>query len=53
VFDSFECAIYALAPVCEHRGVRVIGRGVQVDGVLFCGAYSAREVGKSRIRDRV
>ena len=26
VFDSFECAIHALAPVCEHCGVRVVGR---------------------------
>jgi hypothetical protein len=25
VFDSFECAIHALAPLCEHCGCRVIG----------------------------
>lgn len=53
VFDSFECAIYVLAPVCEHCGVRVIGHGVQADGALFCCAYCAREVGKSGVRDRV
>lgn len=53
VFDSFECAIHVLAPVCEHCGVRVIGHGVQADGALFCCAYCAREVGKSGIRDRV
>lgn len=23
MFDSFEGAIHALAPVCEHRGVRL------------------------------
>ena len=25
-FDSFECAIFTLAPACEHCGCRVIGR---------------------------
>jgi len=27
VFDSFECAIHALAPVCEDCGCKVIGHG--------------------------
>ncbi len=53
VFDSFERAIYALAPICEHCGVRVIGHGAQADGALFCGAHCAREVGKSRVRVHV
>jgi hypothetical protein len=26
-FDSFECAMHALAPVCDHCGVRVAGHG--------------------------
>jgi hypothetical protein len=26
-FDSFECAIHALAPTCEHCGVRIAGHG--------------------------
>ena len=26
-FDSFECAIHALAPVCKHCGMRVIDHG--------------------------
>ena len=54
-FDSFECAIHALAPICEHCGCRVIGHGVQVDGdgALFCCAHCARAAGKSRVQDRV
>ena len=28
-FDSFECAIHALAPVCDHCGCRVVGHGVE------------------------
>jgi hypothetical protein len=31
-FDSFECAIHALAPTCEYCGVKVIGHGVEADG---------------------
>jgi hypothetical protein len=27
-FDSFECAITALAPKCAHCGCRIIGHGV-------------------------
>ena len=25
-FDSFECAIHALAPACKHCGCRIVGR---------------------------
>jgi hypothetical protein len=31
-FDSFECAIHRMAPICEHCGVKVVGHGVVVDG---------------------
>jgi hypothetical protein len=42
-FDSFECAIHALAPVCEHCGCKVIGHGSQVSGRFYCCAHCARE----------
>ena len=29
VFDSFECAIHALAPICAHCGCRIIGHGME------------------------
>ena len=32
IFDSFECAIHALAPTCAHCSCRVIGHGVEADG---------------------
>jgi hypothetical protein len=35
-FDSFECAIHAIAPVCAHCGCRVIGHGLEQDGEIFC-----------------
>jgi hypothetical protein len=28
-FDSFECAIQAMAPTCAHCGCRIIGHGVE------------------------
>jgi Rieske Fe-S protein len=52
-FDSFECAIHALAPTCEHCGCRVIGHGVEADGRSFCCAHCARAAGYSGIADRV
>ena len=29
VFDSFECAIHALAPTCAHCGIRIVGHGLE------------------------
>src|SRR4029453_11866319 len=37
-FDSFECAIHKLAPLCAHCGCRVIGHGVEAQGVIYCCA---------------
>jgi hypothetical protein len=53
VFDSFECAIHALAPTCAHCRCRVIGHGVEAGGRVFCCAHCAQEEGVSEMRDRV
>jgi hypothetical protein len=54
VFDSFECAIHRMAPMCEHCGCKVIGHGVEVDGHFFCSAHCAREsTGVVAAQDRV
>jgi hypothetical protein len=52
VFDSFECAIHALAPVWEHCGCRVIGHRVEADDRIFCCAYCAAEAGVAGLTDR-
>jgi hypothetical protein len=44
-FDSFECAIHALAPACAHCGCKIVGHGVEVDGTYYCCAYCARAMG--------
>jgi hypothetical protein len=53
VFDSFECAISALAPVCNRCGTRIIGHGVQAYGAFYCGAHCARGEGVDSAQDRV
>jgi hypothetical protein len=53
-FDSFECAIHALAPVCNHCGCRIVGHGVEgKGGILFCSVHCAEQEGVSQLRDRV
>jgi hypothetical protein len=52
-FDSFECAIQALAPTCEHCGCRIIGHGVEAGGAMYCCAYCASQQGVTAVQDRV
>ena len=52
VFDSFECAIHALAPRCEHCACAVIGHGVEAGGRIFCCAHCATEMGVTTLADR-
>ena len=52
-FDSFECAIHALAPTCGHCGCRIIGHGVESDGRMFCCAHCAEQEGVAGLQDRV
>jgi hypothetical protein len=52
VFDSFECAIHALAPTCAHCGCQVLGHGAEQDGRVFCCAHCAKQAGATTIRDR-
>jgi hypothetical protein len=44
-FDSFECAIHAMAPTCEHCGCRIVGHGVEAHGRIFCCAHCAQKAG--------
>jgi len=51
-FDSFECAIHALAPTCAHCGIRIVGHGLEKGGDIFCCAHCAEHEGASELRDR-
>lgn len=45
-FDSFECALHAMAPTCAHCACRIIGHGVEApDGRYFCCAHCAEMAG--------
>jgi len=51
-FDSFECAIAAVAPRCAHCECRVIGHGVESEGTIYCCAHCAERSGAEGLRDR-
>jgi hypothetical protein len=51
-FDSFECAIHAMAPTCAHCNCRIIGHGVEEGGKMYCCANCAKRQGATAVRDR-
>lgn len=53
VFDSFECAIHAIAPTCSHCGCRIVGHGMEAHGSYYCCAHCAEKAGTPQMRDRV
>jgi len=51
-FDSFECAVHALAPECAHCGCKVVGHGVEQSGTVYCCANCAKRAGVPGLKDR-
>lgn len=51
-FDSFECAIAAVAPRCAHCDCAIIGHGVEQDDAIYCCAHCARKSGATELQDR-
>jgi hypothetical protein len=51
-FDSFECAIEALAPKCAHCNCRINGHGIEAKGHIYCCAHCAKSGGVHRVSDR-
>ena len=51
-FDSFECAIHKLAPVCAHCDMKIIGHGVEAGGDIYCCANCAEAAGITSLTDR-
>ncbi len=52
-FDSFECAIHALAPTCGRCGIRIVGHGVESGVHMYCSANCAREAGAHGLVDHI
>jgi hypothetical protein len=52
IFDSFECAIHALAPACAHCGCRIVGHGIEAAHAFYCCAHCAHEAGVTSVSDR-
>lgn len=53
LFDSFECAIHALAPTCVRCGIRIVGHGVESGIHIYCSANCARAAGARGLVDHV
>ncbi len=53
VFDSFECAIQAMAPRCAQCKCRIIGHGMEAAGKMYCSAHCAHAGGIAAVMDRV
>jgi hypothetical protein len=51
-FDSFECAIHALAPKCGHCGCMIIGHGVETPEAIYCCVHCASAKGEKGLKDR-
>jgi hypothetical protein len=51
-YDSFECAIHAMAPSCDHCGCKIVGHGVEVGSSMYCCANCARMAGERGVADR-
>lgn len=51
-FDSFACAIQALAPSCHQCGCTSIGHGVAANGAMYCCAHCASHQGVTAVQDR-
>ena len=52
VFDSFECAINAVAPVCASCGNRILGHGIETGEKFYCCAHCSDLAGVPGIKDR-
>lgn len=52
IFDSFECAIQAMAPECAHCGCKIIGHGIEGAESFYCCAYCANQSGVREAVDR-
>ncbi len=53
IFDSFECAIHALAPTCDNCGVRIIGHGIETNTAYYCCAHCAEQQGVTEAKDNI
>jgi Rieske Fe-S protein len=52
-FDSVECAAHRIAPICRHCGCRILGHGIESEGMFYCCAHCARQEGVREAVDHV
>ena len=52
-FDSFECAIHAMAPRCAVCDIRIIGHGLEANEKFYCCDHCAEHAGVKGLKDRI
>jgi len=52
-FDSFECAIQALAPKCSVCDCRIIGHGLEHGDKFYCCDHCSEKDGVKGLKDSV
>jgi hypothetical protein len=52
-FDSFECAIHKLAPICAHCGCKIVGHGIEAKNEIYCCASCAEKSGERGAVDNI
>ena len=51
-FDSFQCAIHRLAPICNHCECTIIGHIFESEAASYCCLHCARSAQAKGIDDR-
>ena len=51
-FDSFECAIHAMAPRRAHCQCAIVGHGVEAGNAIYCCAQCVQNSGVKGLKDR-
>lgn len=46
------CGNDTLAPMCKQCGTRIVGHGLESDGVFYCCDHCAQKDGVAKLRDR-
>jgi Zn finger protein HypA/HybF involved in hydrogenase expression len=48
-FDSFQCAIHRLAPICNHCDCAIIGHVVESEAAIYCCLQCAHRAQEKNI----
>lgn len=53
LFDCFECAIHALAPLCQQCGCKIVGHGIEQDDTFYCCNHCSKAAGIKQMKEKI